>query len=62
MEEIILYLCTRQYDLARHEDQKHDLRLDHTVDQAGEELQRIRIRQRRPHRLIEGNIPQARKS
>lgn len=34
-----LYLSTRQHDLARDEDKEHNLRLDHTVDQAREELQ-----------------------
>ena len=32
------YLGTREHNLARHEDQQDDLRLDHPVDEAGEEL------------------------
>ena len=32
------YLGTRQDDLARDEDEKHDLWLDHAVDQTREQL------------------------
>ena len=32
------YLGTRKHNLAGDEDEQHDLRLDHAVDQAGEEL------------------------
>ena len=34
----LLYLSTGQHNLARNEDQKHNLGLDHTIDQAREEL------------------------
>ena len=32
------YLCTREHDLAGHEDQQHDLRLDHAVNETREQL------------------------
>ena len=32
------YLCAREHDLARDEDEEHNLRLDHTIDEAGEQL------------------------
>ena len=32
------YLCTREDNLARDKDEQDDLGLDHTVDEAGEQL------------------------
>jgi len=32
---------TREHDLARHEDQEHDLRLHHAIDEAGEEFRLV---------------------
>jgi hypothetical protein len=33
-----LYLCTSQHYLPRHENQEHDLRLEHAIDEAREQL------------------------
>lgn len=38
----VIYLGTREHDLARDEDQQHDLRLDHAVDKTGEQLSQTR--------------------
>lgn len=35
-------LCARQDDLAGHEDEQHDLGLDHTIDQTREQLRLVR--------------------
>lgn len=35
-------LCARQDDLARHEDEQHDLGLDHAIDQTREQLRLVR--------------------
>jgi hypothetical protein len=33
-----IYLCTGEHDLAGHEDQEYDFRLEHAVDEPREEL------------------------
>lgn len=40
--DLLTDLGTGEYDLTADEDQKHDLRLDHAVDQAGEQLRLVR--------------------
>jgi hypothetical protein len=39
-ERVIAHLGTSKNDLARHKDQKHDLGLDHTVDETREQLRK----------------------
>lgn len=39
-EKVRAYLGTSQDYLSRHEDEKYDFRLDHAVDQTGEQLRR----------------------
>lgn len=42
MIDLVSNLGTGENDLAADKDQEHDLRLDHTVDETGEQLRLIR--------------------
>ena len=55
------YLRTREHNLARDEDEEHDFRLDHTVDQTREELSTASTSRRVPQQR-KRRSPQARKS